>query len=42
MKISEEMKGKFKQFVEIYQDIIIDECTDSSLNDHILNGELDL
>ncbi|KAL4098258.1 hypothetical protein QTP88_022899 [Uroleucon formosanum] len=41
MKISEEIKGKFKQLVETYQDIV-DECTDSNLNDNLLNGELDL
>ncbi|XP_025422906.1 52 kDa repressor of the inhibitor of the protein kinase-like [Sipha flava] len=40
MKISEEIKGKFKQLVETYQDIV-DECTDSNLNDNLLNGELD-
>ncbi|VVC37425.1 HAT, C-terminal dimerisation domain [Cinara cedri] len=39
MKISEEIKSKFKQFVETYQDII-DECNDSKLNGHILNGQL--
>ncbi|VVC26065.1 Hypothetical protein CINCED_3A004086 [Cinara cedri] len=41
MKISEDIKGKFKQLVETYQ-VIIDKCNDSNLNDHILNGELDL
>ncbi|XP_060868613.1 52 kDa repressor of the inhibitor of the protein kinase-like [Metopolophium dirhodum] len=41
MKISEEIKGKFKQLIETYQDIV-DECTDSNLNDNLLNGELDL
>jgi hypothetical protein len=41
MKISEEIKGKFEQLVETYQDIV-DECTDSNLNDNLLNGELDL
>ncbi|XP_050065980.1 52 kDa repressor of the inhibitor of the protein kinase-like [Aphis gossypii] len=41
MKISEEIKGKFKQLVETYQDIV-DECIDSNLNDNLLNGELDL
>ncbi|KAL4091727.1 hypothetical protein QTP88_026374 [Uroleucon formosanum] len=41
MKISEEIKGKFIQLVETYQDIV-DECTDSNLNDNLLNGELDL
>ncbi|XP_022180618.1 52 kDa repressor of the inhibitor of the protein kinase-like, partial [Myzus persicae] len=41
MKISEEIKGKFKQLVETYQDIV-DKCTDSNLNDNLLNGELDL
>ncbi|XP_060873994.1 52 kDa repressor of the inhibitor of the protein kinase-like [Metopolophium dirhodum] len=41
MKISEEIKGKFNQLVETYQDIV-DECTDSNLNDNLLNGELDL
>jgi len=43
MKISEEIKGKFKQLVETYQDIV-DECTASNLrvNDNLLNGELDL
>ncbi|VVC29331.1 HAT, C-terminal dimerisation domain [Cinara cedri] len=32
MKISEDIKGKFKQLVKTYQDII-DECNDSNLND---------
>ncbi|KAL4112975.1 hypothetical protein QTP88_016687 [Uroleucon formosanum] len=41
MKISEKIKGKFKQLVETYQDIV-DKCTDSNLNDNLLNGELDL
>ncbi|KAL5234560.1 hypothetical protein ACI65C_001970 [Semiaphis heraclei] len=41
MKISEEIKGNFKQLVETYQDIV-DECTDSNLNDNLLNGGLDL
>ncbi|VVC34010.1 HAT, C-terminal dimerisation domain [Cinara cedri] len=41
MKISEDIESKFKQLVETYQDII-DEYNVSSLNDHILNGELDL
>ncbi|XP_008178653.1 52 kDa repressor of the inhibitor of the protein kinase-like [Acyrthosiphon pisum] len=41
MKISEEIKGKFKQLVETYQNIV-DEYTDSNLNDNLLNGELDL
>jgi hypothetical protein len=31
----------FKQLVETYQEII-NECTDSNINDNILNGELDL
>ncbi|XP_060864292.1 52 kDa repressor of the inhibitor of the protein kinase-like [Metopolophium dirhodum] len=35
------IKGKFKQLVETYQDIV-NECTDSNLNDNLLNGELDL
>ncbi|VVC33495.1 HAT, C-terminal dimerisation domain [Cinara cedri] len=40
MKIFEDIKGKFKQLVETYQDII-DECNDSNLNNQILNGKLD-
>lgn len=41
MKISQEIRAMFKQLVETYQKII-NECTDSNINDNILNGELDL